>query len=75
MEKMPGLFEKKPTLYQHLNSSNFNHFSFVFTSMQDFKPPKKPFRRMEYKDAIKWLKEHDINKDDGTPYEFGDVIT
>jgi len=40
----------------------------------DFKPPKKPFRRMEYKDAIVWLKEHDINKDDGTPYEFGDDI-
>lgn len=39
-----------------------------------FKAPKKPFMRMEYKDAIIWLKEHDINKDDGTPYEFGDDI-
>ena len=28
---------------------------------------------MEYKEAIEWLKEHNINKEDGTPYEFGDV--
>ena len=26
---------------------------------------------MDYKDAIKYLKEHDIKKDDGTYYEFG----
>jgi len=46
----------------------------VFELNPDFKPPKKPFRRMEYKEAIEWLKEHNINKEDGTPYEFGDDI-
>ncbi|EDV98736.1 asparagine--tRNA ligase, cytoplasmic [Drosophila grimshawi] len=40
----------------------------------DFKPPTKPFRRMEYADAIKWLKEHNVTKDDGTFYEFGEDI-
>jgi len=50
-------------------------FASIVTELNpDFKPPKKPFRRMEYKDAIIWLKEHDINKDDGSPYEFGDDI-
>lgn len=39
----------------------------------DFKVPKRPFRRMEYKDAITYLKEHDIKKPDGTFYEFGEV--
>ncbi len=29
--------------------------------------------RMDYVDAITYLKEHDITKDDGTFYEFGDV--
>lgn len=28
---------------------------------------------MNYSDAIKWLKEHDVKKDDGTYYEFGEV--
>ena len=28
---------------------------------------------MNYTDAIVYLKEHDIRKDDGTFYEFGDV--
>ena len=44
-----------------------------FPLFQDFVPPKKPFRRMAYTDAIKYLKEHDIKKDDGSYYEFGDV--
>ena len=43
------------------------------TLLQDFKPPKRPFRRMDYKDAIAYLKEHNITKDDGSFYEFGDV--
>lgn len=28
---------------------------------------------MNYSDAIVWLKEHDIKKEDGTFYEFGEV--
>ncbi|CAG0891356.1 unnamed protein product [Cyprideis torosa] len=39
-----------------------------------FIPPKRPFLRMDYKDAIQYLKEHDIRKEDGTFYEFGDDI-
>ena len=41
---------------------------------QDFKPPKKPFRRMNYADAVVYLKENDIRKEDtGDFYEFGEV--
>lgn len=40
----------------------------------DFQPPKKPFRRMNYVDAIKWLKENNVTKDDGTFYEYGEDI-
>jgi len=29
---------------------------------------------MDYSDAIKWLKEHDIKKEDGSFYEFGEDI-
>lgn len=42
--------------------------------LQDFKPPTKPFLRMDYSDAIKYLKEHNITKEDGSFYEFGEVI-
>uniref|UniRef100_UPI00398F7CD0 asparagine--tRNA ligase, cytoplasmic n=1 Tax=Pristiophorus japonicus TaxID=55135 RepID=UPI00398F7CD0 len=40
----------------------------------DFQPPQRPFRRMNYTAAITWLKEHDVKKDDGTFYEFGEDI-
>ncbi|XP_034566029.1 asparagine--tRNA ligase, cytoplasmic isoform X1 [Notolabrus celidotus] len=40
----------------------------------NFKPPKRPFKRMNYTEAIEWLKEHDVKKDDGTYYEFGEDI-
>lgn len=40
----------------------------------DFKPPQRPFLRMTYADAITYLKEHNIRKDDGTFYEFGEDI-
>lgn len=40
----------------------------------EFKPPKRPFRRMNYSEAIAWLKEHHVKKDDGTYYEFGEDI-
>jgi hypothetical protein len=44
-----------------------------FLCSKSFKPPKTPFRRMNYTDALIYLKEHNITKDDGTFYEFGDV--
>uniref|UniRef100_A0A673VSH8 Asparagine--tRNA ligase, cytoplasmic n=1 Tax=Suricata suricatta TaxID=37032 RepID=A0A673VSH8_SURSU len=40
----------------------------------NFKPPKRPFKRMNYSDAIVWLKEHNVKKEDGTFYEFGEDI-
>ncbi|PRD27739.1 UNVERIFIED_CONTAM: Asparagine--tRNA ligase [Trichonephila clavipes] len=40
----------------------------------DFKPPKKPFRRMNYADAIVYLRENNITKEDGSFYEFGEDI-
>ena len=39
-----------------------------------FKPPKTPFLRMKYTEAIQWLKDHDYKKDDGTFYEIGEDI-
>ncbi|XP_077985368.1 asparagine--tRNA ligase, cytoplasmic-like [Glandiceps talaboti] len=40
----------------------------------NLEPMKRPFRRMDYTEAIVYLKEHNITKDDGTFYEFGDDI-
>ena len=56
------------------NNAKFS-YKIVFSNFanQDFKAPKKPFRRMEYKDAITWLNENGIKKEDGTDFEFGDV--
>lgn len=28
---------------------------------------------MNYTEAIEWLKDHDVKKEDGTYYEFGEV--
>jgi aspartyl/asparaginyl-tRNA synthetase len=39
----------------------------------DFKPPKRPFKRMPYTEGIEWLREHNVKKPDGTFYEFGEV--
>lgn len=39
-----------------------------------FVPPKRPFRRMNYSEAIVWLKENNVTKEDGTFYEFGEDI-
>lgn len=40
-----------------------------------FVPPKRPFRRMAYTDAIAWLNERGIVKEeDGKPFVFGDDI-
>jgi asparaginyl-tRNA synthetase len=40
----------------------------------EFKVPKKPFRRMDYSEAIKYLKANNITKEDGSFYEFGEDI-
>ena len=40
----------------------------------DFKPPERPFIRMDYSKAIEYLKENDIRKEDGSFYEFGEDI-
>uniref|UniRef100_A0A8C7FNS2 Asparagine--tRNA ligase, cytoplasmic n=1 Tax=Oncorhynchus kisutch TaxID=8019 RepID=A0A8C7FNS2_ONCKI len=48
--------------------------SLLYQVNPDFKPPKRPFKRMNYSEAIIWLKEHDSKKDDGTYYEFGEDI-
>ena len=40
----------------------------------DFAVPERPFMRMKYAEAIKWLREHDILNEDGQPHEFGDDI-
>lgn len=40
----------------------------------NFKQPKKPFKRMEYADAIKYLKDNNITKETGEFYQFGEDI-
>lgn len=40
----------------------------------DFKAPKRPFRRMDYAEAIVWLKANNVTKEDGSFYEFGEDI-
>ncbi|XP_074599395.1 asparagine--tRNA ligase [Brevipalpus obovatus] len=40
----------------------------------DFKKPQKPFKRMNYVEAIEYLKENNITKEDGSFYEFGEDI-
>lgn len=39
----------------------------------EFVAPTRPFLRMPYKDAIQYLKDNGITKEDGTLYEFGEV--
>lgn len=47
---------------------------YVYELNKDFKVPERPFRRMQYKDAIQWLVEHDIPNEEGEPHKFGDDI-
>lgn len=39
----------------------------------NFKKPTRPFKRMNYSEAIEFLKANNITKDDGSFYEFGEV--
>ncbi|XP_039400746.1 asparagine--tRNA ligase, cytoplasmic isoform X1 [Mauremys reevesii] len=48
--------------------------TFLYDLNPNFQPPKRPFKRMNYTDAITWLREHDVKKEDGTYYEFGEDI-
>ncbi|KAI8988759.1 hypothetical protein BDB01DRAFT_848884 [Pilobolus umbonatus] len=40
----------------------------------NFKKPSRPFLRMKYADAITYLKENNIKKEDGSFYQFGEDI-
>lgn len=44
------------------------------STVYQFEPPQRPFMRMTYVDAIKWLNEHNILNEEGKPHEFGDDI-
>ncbi|KAF9438491.1 hypothetical protein BGZ76_007473 [Entomortierella beljakovae] len=46
----------------------------IYKLNPDFKKPSRPFMRMNYTDAIQYLKDNDIKKDDGTFYEVGEDI-
>lgn len=46
----------------------------VYQLNPEFKKPERPFLRMNYRDAIKYLREHNITKEDGTFYEDGEDI-
>ena len=39
-----------------------------------FTAPKRPFMRMNYKDAIQYLNDHNILTDEGKPHQIGDDI-
>ncbi|KAI8330993.1 hypothetical protein BC941DRAFT_463312 [Chlamydoabsidia padenii] len=39
-----------------------------------FESPTRPFLRMNYADAIKYLKDNDIKKEDGSYYQYGEDI-
>ncbi|XP_014274349.1 asparagine--tRNA ligase, cytoplasmic [Halyomorpha halys] len=53
---------------------NSEYSEIVYQLNPAFKKPERPFLRMNYRDAIKYLKEHNITKEDGTFYEDGEDI-
>ncbi|XP_063997835.1 asparagine--tRNA ligase, cytoplasmic isoform X2 [Pogoniulus pusillus] len=48
--------------------------SLLYELNPGFQPPRRPFRRMDYGEAIAWLRQHGVTKDDGSLYEFGEDI-
>ncbi|CAG2169504.1 unnamed protein product, partial [Oppiella nova] len=51
-----------------LGKETINHFN------PEFKPPRRPFKRMDYTEALDYLRDNGITKEDQTFYEFGDDI-
>ncbi|KAK9437078.1 asparaginyl-tRNA synthetase [Metarhizium brunneum] len=47
---------------------------YIKTLNPEFKVPERPFMRMRYSDAIKWLIDHEIPNEEGNPHNFGDDI-
>ena len=45
----------------------------VYELNPNFQIPTRPFLRMNYTEAIEYLKKNNITKDDGSFYEFGEV--
>lgn len=52
--------------------SPFGHI--VYELNPNFQIPTRPFLRMNYSEAIEYLKKNNITKEDGTFYEFGEDI-
>ncbi|KAL1454387.1 hypothetical protein WDU94_010654, partial [Cyamophila willieti] len=50
------------------------HGDIVLQMNPNFERPQRPFLRMNYADAIAYLRKHDIRKPDGSFYEFGEDI-
>ncbi|KAF5277418.1 hypothetical protein FQA39_LY06231 [Lamprigera yunnana] len=46
----------------------------VYELNPKFEPPTRPFLRMNYSEAIEYLKENNIRKEDGSIFEFGEDI-
>ncbi|CAO2587844.1 Asparagine--tRNA ligase, cytoplasmic [Lemmus lemmus] len=46
----------------------------VYDLNPNFKPPKRPFRQMNYSDAIDWPRERNVKKEYTTLYKFGEDI-
>lgn len=50
------------------------HGHLVHELNPEFKVPERPFLRMNYSEAIEYLKKNNITKEDGSFYEFGEDI-
>jgi asparaginyl-tRNA synthetase len=46
----------------------------IYELNPSFQIPERPFLRMKHAEAIRWLREHDVRKEDGEPHQDGDDI-